>query len=193
MQPEAVITSTRRTATKLFAVAIAMFGFGYLLVPIYNVFCDLTGLNGKTGTISATEVDPDGIDRSRMIAVEFDTNLRQLPWDFEVVDRKVRVHPGEIGEAVFRVRNNADHEIVGRAIPSVAPTQAAIYFDKTECFCFDEQRVKPGEEVEMVVKFVVNTEIPQRFGSLVLSYTFFQVPGSDKTASAEKSGQNKNT
>lgn len=179
--------SVKKTTRKLVMLAVAMFGFGYLLVPIYNVFCDITGLNGKTGEISASEVNLDAVDRDRTVMVEFDTNVRDLPWDFEVLDRKVSVHPGEIGEAVFRVRNNSDRVIVGRAVPSVAPTQASVYFDKTECFCFDEQQVNPGEELEMVVRFVVNTELPGRFDSLVLSYTYFEVPDS-KTASKKGSG-----
>ncbi|MDX1519702.1 MAG: cytochrome c oxidase assembly protein [Gammaproteobacteria bacterium] len=173
--------SVKRTTGKLVLMAVAMFGFGYLLVPIYNVFCEITGLNGKTGQISVSEVNSSAVDVSRLVTVEFDTNVRELPWDFEVVERKVRVHPGEIGEAVFRVRNNSGREVVGRAIPSVAPTQAAVYFDKTECFCFQEQPVRAGEEVEMVVRFVVNTKLPSRFESLVLSYTFFEVPNG-KTA-----------
>jgi len=183
--------ATTRTATKLFALAVAMFGFGYLLVPIYNVLCDITGINGKTGTISATEVNPGSVDRSRLITVEFDTNLRNLPWDFVAEQRKVKVHPGEIGEAVFLVRNNSDREIIGRAIPSVAPTQAAVYFNKTECFCFNEQLVMPGEEKEMLVRFVVDTELPKRFASLVLSYTFFEVPG-NKTVHSMNVDHNKN-
>lgn len=181
-----------RTATKLFAVSIAMFGFGYLLVPLYDAFCDLTGLNGRTGVISSTEAEAVVVDQSRLVAVEFDTNTRELPWDFEVLERRVRVHPGDIGTAVFRVRNNSNREIIGRAIPSVTPTQAAVYFDKTQCFCFEEQLVKPGEELEMVVRFVVNTEIPDRIKSLVLSYTFFETPES-KMARNENNQHNNKT
>ncbi|MCG8324187.1 MAG: cytochrome c oxidase assembly protein [Thiotrichales bacterium] len=181
-----------RTAGKLAVLAVAMFGFGYLLVPIYNVFCEWTGLNGRTGSISVSELSGD-VDANRLISVEFDTNLRKLPWDFVVDVRKVNVHPGEIGEAVFRVRNHSNREVTGRAIPSVAPSQAAAYFDKTECFCFEEQTIMPGEEVEMVVRFVVNTGIPERFRSLVLSYTFFEVPGSNKTASRQGTSGSGNT
>ncbi len=184
--------AVKRTSKKLALLTVAMFGFGYLLVPIYDVFCDITGLNGKTGQIDVTEVDAGAVDYDRLVTVELDTNLRDLPWDFVVRDRKIRVHPGEIGEAVFRVRNNSDRDVVGRAIPSVAPTQAAVYFDKTECFCFEEQLVKPGEEKEMVVRFVVNTSLPQRFASLVLSYTFFQVPNGN-TANMEKPGDDPRT
>lgn len=176
-----------KTTGKLALLAVAMFGFGYLLVPIYNVFCDITGLNGKTGEINIADVDPMAVDRHRTVTVEFDTNLRELPWEFVVEERKVSVHPGEIGEAVFRVRNNSDRDVIGRAIPSVAPTQASVYFDKTECFCFEEQLLRAGEEKEMVVRFVVNTELPLRFASLVLSYTFFEVPD-NKTVNRNEAG-----
>ncbi len=153
-----------------------MFGFGFLLVPLYDVFCDVTGLNGKTGEISVEEVVVAEIDKTRTITVQFDTNVRQLPWDFKPVERKVKVHPGELGEARFFVHNKSSRAIIGRAVPSVAPTQASLFFNKTECFCFDEQRLEAGESREMVVKFVVGTGLPERFGSLVLSYTFFEAP-----------------
>ena len=165
-----------RTARKLAFVAVAMFGFGYLLVPLYNVFCEVTGLNGKTGEIAIEDVSESDIDVTRNITIEFDTNIRSLPWEFSALERKVNVHPGELGEARFKVVNRSNKAVIGRAIPSVAPSQASVFFNKTECFCFDEQRLEPGETKEMVVKFVVGTNLPKRFGSLVLSYTFFEVP-----------------
>lgn len=177
-----VNTGINKTAARLAMFAVAMFGFGYLMVPLYNVFCDLTGLNGKTGEISAQAADQMIVDESRTVFVQFDTNIRELPWDFKALSHKVAVHPGELGEAVFRVKNNSDRAIIGRAVPSIAPTQASVWFDKTECFCFDEQRLEAGEEVDMVVRFIVGTEIPKRFGSLVLSYTFFEVASGSEVA-----------
>lgn len=170
------------TASKLAVMALAMFGFGFLMVPLYDVFCDVTGLNGKTGQIAVEDASLLGVDASRNITVEFDTNIRSLPWVFRPVERKVKVHPGELGEARFTVVNQSDKAVIGRAIPSVAPTQASVFFNKTECFCFDEQRLEPGETKEMVVRFVVGTNLPKRFGSLVLSYTFFEVPESASAA-----------
>ncbi len=174
--------SINQTASRLAIVAVAMFGFGYLLVPLYNVFCEVTGLNGKTGEIAVEEAQEVDIDLSRDVVIQFDTNTRSLPWDFKAVERKVKVHPGELGEAKFTVVNNSNKAIVGRAIPSVAPSQASVFFNKTECFCFDEQRLEPGETKEMVVKFVVGTNLPKRFGSLVLSYTFFEVPNKENAS-----------
>ena len=168
-------SSVNKTAGKLFVAAFAMFGFGYLLVPLYDVFCEVTGLNGKTGQVSQAEAIAGTIDETRLVSIQFDTNIRALPWEFKALDNKVSVHPGALGEARFVVKNNSTRPIVGRAVPSVAPTQASVFFNKTECFCFDEQRLEAGESREIVVRFVVGTGLPERFGSLVLSYTFFEV------------------
>lgn len=179
--------SINQTASRLALVAVAMFGFGYVLVPLYNVFCEVTGLNGKTGEIAIEEVEEVDVDLSRDVVIQFDTNTRSLPWDFSAVERKVKVHPGELGEAKFTVVNNSNRAIIGRAIPSVAPSQASVFFNKTECFCFDEQKLEPGESKEMVVKFVVGTNLPKRFGSLVLSYTFFEVPNTENASKTNES------
>ena len=111
----------------LFAV-VGMFGFGFALVPLYDVFCDITGLNGKTGEQYVSET-PVQIDTSREIKVDFLANLNaEMPWDFEPLTRSVRVHPGEASRIEYVVRNNTDRDIVGQAIPSVAPGLAAAYF-----------------------------------------------------------------
>jgi cytochrome c oxidase assembly protein subunit 11 len=175
-------TARKRTAGKLALVALGMFGFGYLLVPLYDVFCDVTGLNGKTGNIAAQDADALEVDQQRIVTVEFDTNVRAMSWEFQPVHRKIKVHPGEVTRAVFTVENKSSKAIVGRAVPSVAPQQASLYFNKTECFCFTEQRLEPGERREMTVGFVVDPELPERFGALILSYTFFNVTDKDKVA-----------
>lgn len=184
--------NVKRTTRKLVLLSVAMFGFGYALVPLYNVFCDITGLNGKTGRISVEDSFASDIDPDREVTIAFDTNIRELPWSFKAVERKVRVHPGELGEARFTVVNNSRHDIVGRAIPSVAPTQASVYFNKTECFCFSEQLLKAGETREVVVRFIVDPKLPRRFGALTLSYTFFAVPGSDRVARGSQAEQQPN-
>ena len=163
-------------------LAFAMFGFGYALVPLYNVFCEVTGLNGKTGVVSAGLVEQMEPDTERVVTVAFDTNTREIPWEFRAVERKVSVHPGELGEATFTVENKSAKRIIGRAIPSLAPTQASVYFSKTECFCFTEQVMEAGETREMKVRFVVNTDLPRRFSALTLSYTFFAIPNQGEIA-----------
>ena len=167
----------KHTVGKLAVLATIMFGFGYALVPLYDVFCDLTGLNGRTGEISAEVANELTVDNTRQVTVEFDANVNsRLPWQFKPLQRKLRVYPGEMAEAVFLVENTAATEITGQAIPSVAPTQAALYFDKSECFCFSNQTLAAGEQQEMVVRFVVDPALPASVNVLTLSYTFFAVP-----------------
>ncbi|MCK4834267.1 MAG: cytochrome c oxidase assembly protein [Gammaproteobacteria bacterium] len=162
----------------LFAV-VGMFGFGFALVPLYDVFCDITGLNGKTGEQYVSE-KPIQIDTSREIKVEFLANLNaEMPWDFEPLTRSVRVHPGEASRIEYVVRNKTDRDIVGQAIPSVSPGIAAGHFQKTECFCFTEQVLKAGEEKIMPVVFMIDPSIDEDVHEVTLSYTFFIKPGSE--------------
>ena len=168
--------NSTRTAIRLALAALLMFGFGYALVPLYDVFCELTGINGKTGQLSGNEAEAAPVDFSRRVTVEFDTNINgELPWVFHAMERKKSVHPGEVAEAVFVVENRSDQPISGQAIPSVAPSKASIFFHKTECFCFVQQRLQPGERKEMVVRFVVGAGLPQKVRRMTLSYTFFEL------------------
>jgi len=169
------------TTKKLYLLVLFMFGFGFLMVPIYDVLCDVTGLNGKTGRLAVDEASKSTIDQDRMITVEFDTNTNdKLPWSFAAKEYKLRVHPGEVSEAVFVVKNKTDRTIVGQAIPSVAPAQASLFFNKTECFCFTEQTLKAHEEREMIVRFVVDSKLPEKIETMTLSYTFFLATGKDE-------------
>lgn len=172
-----------KTAGKLGVLAMLMFGFGYALIPLYNVFCEVTGLNGKTGTVSSQQVEKIVVDMNRVVTVQFDTTINgNLPWRFKSVEKKLRVHPGEVKDAVFVVENTSDRAIVGQAIPSVAPAEASIYFNKTECFCFTQQTLAPGETKEMLVRFVVGNELPDKISTMTLSYTFFMAPEDKQTA-----------
>ena len=174
--------NSNRTAIKLFLVTVMMFGFGYALVPLYNVMCKVAGINGKTGTISTEEAGRLTVDSKRMVTVEFDTNINgDLPWVFKAQVNKMRVHPGKVSEAVFVAENKSDQAITGQAIPSVAPQLASLHFKKTECFCFTQQTLAPHERREMPVRFVVDAELPEKISTLTLSYTFFQTPGENKT------------
>jgi len=176
-----------RTVKKLGLFAIVMFGFGYVMVPIYDVLCDLTGLNGKTGEISQSEAETKRVDVDRLVTVEFDTNVNPaLPWKFKAVEYKMKVHPGEIAEAVFIVENESDRSVIGQAVPSVAPAQASLFFNKTECFCFTKQILEPGERKEIIVRFVVDTELPKKISTMTLSYTFFRVPDSNDVTVSDK-------
>jgi cytochrome c oxidase assembly protein subunit 11 len=173
----------RKLVAKLVLVVVAMFGFGYLLVPLYNVFCSITGLNGKpeNTAVSATQAKAVKVDTSRTITIEFlATAHSQLPWEFKSEVHKLDVHPGEIARANFYVRNLENHAVVGQAIPSISPGLAAKHLHKTECFCFSEQILQAGETREMPVVFYIDPELPQNYSNVVLSYTFFNI--SDKAS-----------
>ena len=164
------------TAKQLTLFAVAMFGFGYALVPLYSLVCEVTGIGGKTGVISQAEAKADEVDVDRLVTVEFDTNVdTTLPWSFKAAEFKMKVHPGEMSEAVFVVENHSDKPIIGKAIPSVAPELASRFFNKTECFCFTEQRLEAGERKEMVVRFIVGSKLPDDILVMTLSYKFFQM------------------
>jgi cytochrome c oxidase assembly protein subunit 11 len=166
-----------RLALKLGATAVAMFGFGYALVPLYDVFCEITGLNGKTGVVDAADARASVVDDSRLVTVEFDSNVNgALPWRFGPMQKNVQVHPGQITEVLYFAENTSDRPVVGQAVPSVAPTPASVYFNKTECFCFTQQTLAPGERRIMPVRFIVDPDMPGRYTTLTLSYTFFEAP-----------------
>lgn len=172
-----------RTAKQLAVFAVAMFGFGYALVPLYDVFCEVVGINGKTGAISQAEAEAAFVDRDRKVTVQFDTNVNaDFPWEFTAMTLKTEVHPGEIGEVMFIAENKSDRTIIARAVPSVAPTTASLYFNKTECFCFTEQTLAPGESIEMPVRFIVDSDLPEKIKMMTLSYTFFELPESEQVA-----------
>lgn len=177
---------TKVTAKKLFIFAASMFGFGYVMVPMYDLLCDVTGLNGKTGEVSQVEAEAKHVDMDRLVTVEFDTNVNPaLPWKFTASEFKMNVHPGAIAEAVFVVVNTSDKSVVGQAVPSLVPPLASLYFDKTECFCFTTQLLGPGERKEMIVRYVVGSELPENISTMTLSYTFFKAPDSDEVAVSE--------
>ena len=153
-----------------------MCGFVVALVPLYDLLCDLTGLGGKTGdqyVYDAAEVTPD---RSRLVKVNFITNTSAgMPWDFRPEKGGVRDHPGELKVVNFVVKNTTDKVMVGQAIPSLMPASAVAYFHKTECFCFEQQVLQPGEEMLMPMRFIVGRELPKNVQSINLSYALFDV------------------
>ena len=178
--------NVNRTVRRLLLTAVGMFAFGYALVPLYRVYCDLTG-RGSNVAVSETVAGMSEVDEDRLVTVVFDTNTRDIPWTFKASRHKAKIRPGELSEAVFLVENRSARTITGRAIPSVSPVQAGIYVSKMDCFCFSEQVLAPGETREMPVRFIVDTDLPERFSSLTLSYTFFNV--GDKAAGGPEQTQ----
>lgn len=169
--------SNSKVLKKLMLVVFAMFGFGFALVPLYDVFCDITGLNGKTNTTGVAYA-ADGVDTSRTVKVQFITRMAKgIPWKFEPVINEISVHPGEMKFVNFYAKNISQRDIIGQAVPSVSPGIAAGYFQKIECFCFTQQPLKAGEEVEMGLQFYVDLDLPVEITTLTLSYTLYDISG----------------
>jgi len=167
--------ANQQTLAKLLVVAVAMFGFGYAMVPFYRVLCDALGLNS---VVKADPVANTQVDTGRFLTIEFDTNLRSnLPWTFTAVEKSVRIHPGALTHVTFEVRNRSDRPVTGQAIPSFGPQLAGGYFKKLDCFCFTQQTLAPGEVRHMPVAFVVEPGLPRDVNTVTLSYTFFEVEG----------------
>jgi len=172
----------QRLLLKLGLVIVGMFGFGFLMVPIYDVFCDVTGLNGKTGTLETSEAREFSIDFDRWVTVEFVAATNQgLAWDFEPTVVRMKVHPGQLNAASYRVSNKTGRVVVGQAIPSVMPGVASKYFKKTECFCFTKQVMQAGETREMPLRFVIEPGLPDSVHTVSLGYTFFDVTNTAKS------------
>ncbi len=171
-------TDNRRLLGKLCVFVVAMFGFGYALVPFYERICEATGIRniGRADAVANTQVDA-----TRDVRIEFDSNIRRLPWTFRALTPVVSVHPGEVQQVVFEIVNTTDRVLTGQAIPSYGPRQAAQYFKKLECFCFSRQTLQPGEARQMPVVFVVDAGLPKDVATITLSYTFFEVEGADKS------------
>ncbi len=164
-----------KLAVKLALWGMSMFGFGIgIMPPLYDVFCDITGLNGKTG--GRYEAAAVQVDTSRSIKVQFvATNNEQMPWEFGPAVKSVTVHPGEQTRIDYKVWNPTGQTMVGQAIPSVSPFKASSYFHKTECFCFDQQALLAGTGADLPMVFIVDQEIPAHIKTITLSYTLFDV------------------
>ena len=178
-----------RMVAKLVVVAALMFGFGYALVPVYRAICGALGINvlslserAAVGTSNAPDANSQ-VDLSRTITVEFDANARG-PWDFKPAQRSLDVHPGQMVTVMYEFRNVQNRTMVAQAIPSYAPKQAEPYFNKLECFCFNEYTLKPGEAKQWPVVFVIDPKLSKDVRTITLSYTFFEVGGKVPAAPA---------
>ncbi|MDP1931707.1 MAG: cytochrome c oxidase assembly protein [Gammaproteobacteria bacterium] len=177
MKSENPRSSTKRLVTKLLFAVVGMFAFGFALVPLYDVICDITGLNGKTSGRYSMAADSEPVPVSeREITVQFMAqNSAGMEWVFGPNEAQVKVHPGEVKVVSYRAKNPNDYVMTGQAIPSVAPNEAAQYLKKLECFCFAEQELQPGEEVNMAIRFFVDENIPEKITKLTLSYSLHDI------------------
>ena len=164
--------SNRRLGFKLLWIVGAALLFAFALVPLYDVLCKVTGLNGKTeGSAASANVR---VDTARWVTVEFTGNVMPgLGWNFYPKQASMRVHPGQIETALYEAKNITNEVVTGQAIPSVSPGLAALYFKKIECFCFQRQELKPGETKVMPLRFYVSPDLPKDVGAVTLSYAFF--------------------
>ncbi|MGN2391084.1 cytochrome c oxidase assembly protein [Pelomicrobium sp. G1] len=180
--------ANRVLVRKLVVIAIAMFGFGFALVPLYEVFCEVTGIRdvGRPDQVVNTQVDT-----SRIVTVELDTNVRgDVPWRFASLERRVRVHPGELVQVTFELSNPTDMTVAAQAIPSYGPQLAVQHVKKLECFCFSRQRLQPGETRKLPTVFVIDPALPADVNTVTLSFTLFTIEGSTAQVSgATRQGQ----
>jgi cytochrome c oxidase assembly protein subunit 11 len=170
-------------------VALVMFGFGWALIPIYRKICEVTGINILTDRDprAAARAANTQVDTSRKVVVEFDAN-RQGPWRFKPQVNHLEMHPGELVHVEYDLVNLEGRPMAGQAIPSYAPLQSAQYFQKLECFCFEQQTLAAGETRRFPVVFYIDPQLPKDVTQITLSYTFFEIPGASKPAPATSAG-----
>ena len=191
--PAAAKPEARRSAGlgKMVVVALLAFGFTFSLVPLYRLACEkVLGIRLERGAVEAGKAGAAKVTRT--VKVEFDGGVNsKLPWEFQPHQLTMEVVPGEQYETTYYARNTSDRDMVGSAVPSVAPARASGYFNKTECFCFTAQTLKAGESRDMPVRFIVDPNLPADVKTITLSYTFFkndalttQLPGASASPHA---------
>lgn len=172
------------TPTGLMLIVVLMFGFGFMLVPLYDVFCEITGLNGKTQGPYQGEVNAAPAENQRTVTIQFVANRNDnLPWLFDPELEEIQLQIGERKQTTFRVSNTYDQAVVAQAIPSVSPARAADYLNKVECFCFQRQPLEAGQSKDFPLVFFIDPDLPADISKLTLSYTLFDItnPASART------------
>lgn len=177
------VAANQRMLKKLLVVAVGMFGFGFALVPFYEKLCEVAGLRKvwQPGEVEVAARNTQ-VDLTRSVTIEFDSNIRKLPWTFKPMASSVEIHPGEMTQMIYEVRNTLDEPVTGQAVPSYGPRHAVQYFKKLDCFCFTQQTLAPGEVRQMPVVFVIDPDLPRDINTITLSYTFFRVEGANRKA-----------
>jgi len=160
---------------KLILVPLGMFAFAFALVPLYDTFCDITGLNGRTNSASY-DGKPISVDESRTITIDFLASTASgFPVKFYPMTTKMKVVPGKLYTINYYAENRSNEVITGQAVPSVAPGEAASHLKKLECFCFNKQTFQPKQPIEMPVRFFVDSDIGKKIYNITLSYNFIKV------------------
>lgn len=171
---------SQRTVTRLLLVAVAMFGFGFALVPMYQVICEVTGFNGfVSGTAAESPAAGQG-NTDRTVTVEFVATVNESrPWTFRPEQSRMEVKPGELYTAYYYAENLRDQDTSTQIVPSVAPSTAGRYLHKTDCFCFTEQSFEGKQGRQMPVTFYVDPALSEQTKTLTLSYTLFDLRDGD--------------
>jgi len=171
-KPQTLKSENRSLTGRLLLLVVAMFGFGFLLVPLYDVFCEITGFGGRTNATAA--VAEEAPDLSREVRIEFVTTVNSYaPFEFAADIDSMTVNPGKMYFATFTAKNLTGASRVAQAVPSVAPVSAAEHFTKIECFCFTSQEFDALEARAMPLQFIVNPDLPEYVDTITLQYTFF--------------------
>lgn len=177
----------RRLILRLTLSCVLMFGFGFALVPLYDVFCRVTGLNGKvlnTGPLEEAVIS----DVNRRIQVQLiAVNNSGMPWEFRPSESSMEVYIGEMKQTAYIATNPTNRYMIAQAVPSVAPAEAAQYLRKVNCFCFDRQPLNAKEQREMPLLFVLDDALPEHIKTVTLSYTLFDITPEDTLAAASGS------
>lgn len=169
-------SSNRRTAAMLALVVVGMFGFGFAMVPLYGLICQVAGIQSANSSSKTAAHKTVAATSDRMVTVRFDTTVQNnLPWEFRPNVGSLRVPVGKMQYTSFTARNVSDRNVTGQAVPSVVPWQAGQHFAKTECFCFRRQTLAAGEAREMPLAFNISPALPEGIDSITLSYSFMNV------------------
>ncbi len=158
---------------KLLIITVVMFAFGYALIPFYEKICEVTGINNLLQPDTLAENTQ--VDINRLLTVQLAANTRGLPWQFKPLQSSIQMHPGELVEVMYEIKNDSNREITGQAIPSYAPQLLSQYLKKLECFCFSKQVLKPHEVRQMPVRFMIDSGLPVDIKTVTISYTFFEL------------------
>jgi len=164
----------RKTTRRLILVAVGMFGFGFALWPLYTVLCEVTGLGGRA--IQISDNNDQAVASDRTVSIRFDANVNSsLPWEFKSIEKVSEYNLGVPSKAAYLTTNPSGDTITGQATYNVTPPEAALYFVKTECFCFTEQTLAANESQEMPVYFYIKPDLPEHIKDITLSYTFYRL------------------
>lgn len=176
----------KKTVLSLLSGTLIMFGFGFALVPLYDVFCDITGLNGKVDLVAA---EPSlVVDNSRQVKLQLVAiNNESMPWRFKPEKTSIILSPGEMYQTAYKARNLTDNFMIAQAVPSVSPSEAAPYVQKINCFCFERQPLNAKEIKAMPLVVSIAPELPRHIKTVTLSYTLFDItPEAEVNLSARR-------